>query len=94
MKTFETLLNKIDLKEDRHLFENAPIGRFLDYISFSVDDNEDWLDCSFVAIAENTEEVLELKSIEITEANLTGDFLSTKQLQELELTITKLINEL
>ena len=36
-KVFKKLLNKIDLKEDRHLFENAPLGRFVESISIYVD---------------------------------------------------------
>jgi hypothetical protein len=91
---FKKLLNKIDLKEDRHLFENAPLGRFMEYIGFMEDYKFNLLSVEFLVIGKKGEDIFALEFVEITSAEFNGDYISTKQLEELTEVLTILITEL
>lgn len=93
-KVFKKLLNKIDLKEDRHLFENAPLGRFVESMRIYVDYKFNLLFANFLVIGNKGEDVFALEFVEITSADFNSDYLSTKQLEELTEVLTILINEL
>jgi len=93
-KVFKKLLNKIDLKEDRHLFENAPLGRFVESISIYVDYKFNLLFADFLVTGKKGEDIFALEFVEITSADFNGDYLTTEQLEKLTILLTILIKEL
>ena len=91
---FNRLLNKINLKEDRHLFENATQGSFLEYMGFLVTYSDEWLSARFMVSGDNKENIFILEFVDIVHADLNHNHLTVEQLKELELTLIKLIKEL
>lgn len=102
-KIFKKLLDNIDLRNQRHYFENVTkLGNISHLINIEVEYKKYWLDCTFSIYGCRGLTTFTLESLEIISALAFTDteegdfetFLSEKRTEDLQKKLTQLIKDL